>query len=550
MQPAPADGARRLLVRLRSQGTGDGWLAQLPFLRTVASLPQLHTSVVEVRVGPVEAARAALVADPRVAAVETDKAIRSDAEPSDQEFTRQWALEMTQVPYAWELTHGSTNVVIAVLDSGVDLSHPDLAAKIAPIGCNIVADKVCPADGHGTPAQDDDGHGSAVAGIAAAVTDNKAGIAGVAWNASILPVKVETGQTGVESDFIAGLLWAVDHGASVLNFSFSESCGAAESSALRDALAYAWNHGALPVASAGNDGGCPAGVYPAADPHVLAVAATDMNDKPLAISNFGPWVRVAAPGDRILTTGNSGQYLSGSGTSFAAPQVAGLAALLFSVPGATNQSVLNWITATCDVPAGWNPAYGCGRVNAYRATALALRGSDPHTGSTAPVQTHLVRGWNNLLYRGPTRSVETALAPLAGKLGSAYAWDPVQATWQTYLPGQSAASNLILLHERGAYWVYMLGDADFSMAPSGTDPPAQLTLSPGWNNVPLPAGTLPATLQSFSTTPASIFTWDAAAAQWRAFFATAADVTEFTSLRADTAYWVPANGPLVVHYQR
>lgn len=528
----------------------DDWLAQLPYVHPVERLPQLDLTAVEVTRGSVEGARRTLLADSRVETVSVDAEIRSDVEPSDQEYTRQWSLEMTQVPYAWELTHGSSSSTIAVLDSGVDLTHPDLAAKIAAIGCNVVVDKVCPADGHGTPAQDDDGHGSAVAGIAAAVTDNKTGIAGVAWNATILPVKVEIGQTGHESDFIAGLLWAVDHGANVLNFSFSEDCGAPESTTLRDALAYAWNHGALPVASAGNDGGCPAGVFPAADPHVLAVAATDMNDKPLAISNFGPWVRVAAPGDRILTTGNSGQYLNETGTSFAAPQVAGLAALLFSVPGATNQSVVNWITSTCDVPSGWNPAYGCGRMNAYRATALALRGSDPHTSSTTPVLTHLVRGWNNLLYRGPTRSADTALAPLAGKLGSAYAWDPVQASWQTYLPGQSAASNLILLHERGAYWVYMLGDADFTMAPTGTDPPSQLTLSSGWNNVPLPAGTLPAVLQSFSTTPTSIFTWDALAGQWRAFFPNAADPSEFASLRADTAYWVPANSTLLVHYQR
>jgi thermitase len=536
-------------VRLRT-AADNGWLAQLPFLHTVAALPQLHAAVVEVTEGSNGAAQAALLEDPRVESVADDPSIHSDVEPNDQEFTRQWALEMAQVPYAWELTHGSGSVMLAVLDSGVDLSHPDLAAKLAPIGCNVVADRVCPADGHGTPAQDDDGHGSAVAGIAAAVTDNKAGIAGVAWNASIMPVKVETGQTGHESDFIAGLMWAVDHGANVLNFSFSEDCGAAESAALRDALAYAWNHGALPVASAGNDGGCPAGVYPAADPHVLAVTATDMNDKPLAIANFGPWVRVAAPGDHIVTTGNGGQYLSGSGTSFAAPQVAGLAALLFSIAGATNQSVVNWITSTCDVPGGWNPAYGCGRVNAYRAVALALRGSDPHTSSTVTVQTHLVHGWNNLLYLGPTRSVDTALAPLAGKLGSAYAWDPVQASWQTYLPAQAAASNLLLLRERGAYWVYMLSDADFAMTPSGTDPPLQLTLSPGWNNVPLPAGNLPAGLQGFSSTPASIFAWDATAAQWRAFFPNASSPSEFTSLRSDTAYWVPVGSPLVVHYQR
>lgn len=476
--------------------------------------------------------------------------LHANIAPDDGLYPRQWALQAMQVPFAWELDRGSSSVIVGVLDSGVDLTHPDLAAHILPLGCNLVADRACMANGSGTPPQDLDGHGSQVAGVIAAATDNKAGIAGVAWNASILPVKVTSGGTGNETDFIAGLRWAVDHGASVLNFSFSEDCGAPETAALRGALAYAWDHGALPVASAGNDGGCSEGVFPAADPHVLAVAATNMNDRPLPGSNFGPWVRAAAPGDHIQTTFINGQYSFFGGTSAAAPQVAGLAALLFSVPGATNSSVLNWMLSTCDVPDGWNPAYGCGRVNAYRAVSLAVRGVDPHGTPPAAVKVHLAKGWNNLLYLGPTRSVDTALATLRGKYGSVYSWDALRNVYHTYLPGEPAASDLEVLAERGAYWVYMPADADLTMNPTGTSPPPQLTLAPGWNNVFLPGGSLPAMLSRFSQPVPSIFAWNTSGSTWTGFFPNAAAVSDFTALKPDTAYWVYTRSRITVRFEQ
>ncbi|HZQ37554.1 MAG TPA: S8 family serine peptidase, partial [Dehalococcoidia bacterium] len=320
------------------------------------TLADTRTLVLRAEDGDGPAAARRLAANPNVAWANVDRQIRSAVTPNDQLYWRQWALQAMKVPWAWELTRGTSSVIVGVLDSGVDLAHPDLAAHILPIGCNLIADAQCSADGKGTPPQDPDGHGTNVAGIIAALTDNRAGIAGISWNASILPVRITQNDQGLESDFITGLLWAVDHGATVLNFSFSEDCGAPESPALRDALTYAWNHGAVLVAAAGNGGGCSSGVFPAADAHVLSVASTDMNDKPSAFSNFGPWVRVAAPGEQILTTYPGGEYSLGSGTSFAAPQVAGIAALLMSVPGATNASVAKWITSTCDVPGGWNPA--------------------------------------------------------------------------------------------------------------------------------------------------------------------------------------------------
>ncbi len=543
-----AGAGDRLLIHWRaSVSVQQRTLAGLDFAVPVRELPPIGATAVRVTGPDVAAARLQLASDPRIESVEPDALVYSAMTPNDQLYPRQWALRMMQVPWAWEMAQGSSKVTVAVLDSGVDLSHPDLAAHLTGIGCNTVADFICPADGHGTPPADDDGHGSQVAGIISAVTDNQEGVAGVAWNASMLPVKVTRQGVGTEDAFIAGLLWSVDHGARVLNFSFSEDCGQAESQAMRDALAYAWNHGALLVAAAGNAPLCPAGVFPAADPHVLAVAATDMNDRPLADSNFGPWVRAAAPGDRIYTTSSDHQYATGSGTSYAAPQVAGLAAMLFSVQGATNVSVTNWILSTCDVPNGWNPAYGCGRINAFRAVSLAVKGVDPHGTPPSTVTVHLNRGWNNLLYQGPTRQIDTALASLKGRYGSLYQWDPAQGVWGVYLAGQPVASDLQVIEERGAYWLYMNLEADFGMSPTGTSLPPQLTLPHGWNNLALSPGPLPAMLQQFSTSVASVFSWNAQNALWNGFFPGNPAPSDLESVKANTAYWVFAPGRLVVH---
>ncbi len=539
-----------VLVKLRDGSLDAAELNGAGDLALVRSLPDTGALLLRVTSGDASAALSRLNADPHVAWASADRPLHAALTPNDRLFSRQWALQTMQVPWAWELTRGAGSVVVGVLDSGVDLSHPDLTGHILPIGCDLIADRQCFADGKGTPPQDPDGHGTNVAGIIAAQTDNREGIAGVAWNASILPVRMTQNDQGLESDFITGLLWAVDHGASVLNFSFSEACGAPESPALRDALNYAWTHGAVLVASAGNGGGCNAGVFPAADAHVLAVASTDANDKPSTFSNFGPWVKAAAPGERILTTFPGGEYSIVSGTSFAAANVTGIAALLMSLPSATNANALNWITSTCDVPDGWNPAYGCGRVNAYRAVTLAVKGKDPHTSPTAPQTLHLQQGWNNLLYTGPTRQVDTALAPLKGKVSSVYQWDPLRATWSAYLPAAPSASDLQILTERGAYWIYMQSAADFTMTPTGTDPPQQLTLSPGWNNLELPAGAPADALGAFSAQPKSLFGWDAAKAVWRGFFSDAAAPSDLPTLRADTPYWVYATAPIVLRARK
>ena len=258
---------------------------------------------------------------------------------------------------AWEETTGVEDIVIAVLDTGVDLDHPDLDEKIHSPGYDFI--------NVDSDATDDEGHGTHVAGIAAAETHNNEGIAGVAWNCKILPVKIlDNMGIGGYSEMIDGIIWAADNGADVINMSLG---GDFPSTSLENALEYAYDMDIVIVAAAGNEGG--AVIYPAAyDDYCLAVAATNENDERVTFenssdnplekweSNFGPEIDVAAPGYEIVSTvptwyfgPGSFPYGIGDGTSQASPHVAGLAALIKSVkPHLTADQIMNIIRFAAD----------------------------------------------------------------------------------------------------------------------------------------------------------------------------------------------------------
>ncbi len=270
---------------------------------------------------------------------------------------------------AWEETKGSPDVLIAIIDTGVDLLHPDLKKKIHSTGRDIINNDF--------DATDDFGHGTIVASVAAAETNNSEGIAGVAWNSKILPVKVmdEKGE-GYYSDLIAGITWAVDKGASVINLSLG---GDEASDSLRNALKYAYDRGVLIAAAAGNDASSV--LYPAAyDAYCLAVAATDYNDERKDWSNFGTQVDVAAPGLRVVGAvptwfwgPDSFPYAYGTGTSLATPQVAGLATLIKGLkPWLSVDQIMDVIRYSADdVNSSKNPGkdnyIGFGRINMEKA---------------------------------------------------------------------------------------------------------------------------------------------------------------------------------------
>lgn len=295
--------------------------------------------------------------------------------PNDEKFALQWALNNTgqtggkpdadiDAPEGWILQTGKSSVRIAIVDTGISSIHEDLAGKVGG-GYNAINGSA--------NAEDDNGHGTHVAGIAAAQSNNAKGVAGVSWGSTLVPVKVLDGSgSGTYSDVAEGITWAADNGANVINMSLG---GSFSSSTLESAVNYAWNRGVLLACAAGNSGN-PNPQYPGYYTNCIAVGATDSRDEKPRWSTYGSWVDVAAPGAGILSTYPGNSYVSLSGTSMATPHVAGLAGLLFSVPladtngnGRSNDEVRARIETTCDkTPVPRKKTYWTyGRINVYNA---------------------------------------------------------------------------------------------------------------------------------------------------------------------------------------
>jgi subtilisin family serine protease len=307
--------------------------------------------------------------------------------PSDPDFDKQWAHGVVRSGDAWDTTTGSAEVTIAIIDSGIDETHPDLSARI-DAGYDFVDNDADPHDLHG--------HGTHVAGIAAAVTDNGVGVAGMDWQARIMPIRVlDANGDGWTEGVADGITWAYTHGAQVLNLSLG---GSSTDPALEDAIAQAHSSGSLVVAAMGNDDSGVAN-YPAAYDHVLAVAATGPNDQRAHYSSYGAHCDVAAPGgemsfyhdpDGIYSTmptywvTMNDEYFDQDydyvhGTSQAAPHVSGLAALIWSLDASLSpDEVQNTIQSTAvDLGSpGWDQYFGHGRID-----ALAAVGGSPGLGA-------------------------------------------------------------------------------------------------------------------------------------------------------------------------
>lgn len=273
--------------------------------------------------------------------------------PSDPMIPSQWGLAKIQSFGAWDTTHGSGTVDIAVLDTGVDGGHSDVGPNIF-----VRENFTDVADG------DRDGHGTHVAGIASALTNNGIGIAGVGFSSRIMSGKVldDTG-SGYYSWIINGIYWATDNGAEVINLSLG---GTSPSIALQNAIQYAWDKGVVIAAASGNSNSKRA-LYPAYYMPAMAVAASDQNDKKASFSNYGSWVDVAAPGVSILST-YKGSYSTLSGTSMATPFVSGLAALVKGYnPAWSNAQIRSKIESSADAITGTGNYWTYGRINACRA---------------------------------------------------------------------------------------------------------------------------------------------------------------------------------------
>jgi len=302
----------------------------------------------------------------------------------DPLYSQQWGMAKINIEGAWSATYGAPTVTIAVIDSGIDLTHVDLQNNLwtnpGEIAGNGIDD-----DSNGyiddvngwnfvfssNDVWDDNGHGTLVAGVAAAIGGNGAGIVGVCPECRIMPVKVMQASGAANySDIAAGVLYAAQKGAKVINLSLG---GYANSNTLKNAIDTAVNtYGVAVVAGAGNDN-LDTPFYPAAYDNVLAVAGTAEDDTKLDFSNYAAWVDVSAPAVNIRTTALGGDWANGSGTSIASPFAAGLAGLLRTLhPDWSANLIRAQIVHTTDNIESANPAYigmlGSGRINAQTAT--------------------------------------------------------------------------------------------------------------------------------------------------------------------------------------
>src|SRR6266508_879395 len=320
-----------------------------------------------------------LSANPDVAFAEPNHSRTMMRTPNDPVITQQWALRDIHAFEAWDITTDG-GITIALLDTGVSPSHPDLKGKLLH-GHDFANNDDDPSD--------DEGHGTYTAGVAAAATDNGAGIAGICWGCKILPVKVlgSRGQ-GDDATIAAGIRWAVDQGVRIISMSLG---GPDDTDVMRDAVAYAHDHNVLIIAASGNgqaEGNLPN--YPAAYPSVLAVAATNSTDGVTGFSTTGSFVDIAAPGVGLWSTlwlrGEGDTYGVANGTSAACPHVAGAAALALTLrPDLSADQLAQVLEAAADDQGapGRDPEYGYGRINLLRTVQMA---ADPNVLSRSRIQ--------------------------------------------------------------------------------------------------------------------------------------------------------------------
>lgn len=341
-----------------------------------------------------------------------------DTIPSDPMFGSQWALTNIRAPQGWDLETGSSSIVIAILDTGIDYGNPDFTGK-ALAGYDFYYNDGDPSDDHG--------HGTNVAGIAAAWGNNGYGISGVSWGAKILPVKVLSSFGGGSyAGVAAGIVWAANNNAHVINLSLGGTSPPSDT-VLLDAVNYAYNRGVVIVASSGNSGGSV--MYPARYANVIAVGATDSTNTWASFSNSGPEMDLCAPGVSILTTGLSNTFLNKTGTSYSTPHVSGLAAVLMSIPGNASPSLVKFIMESTALDVGFpGPDINCGAglIQMDAAILAALPPTPTPTFTFTPVPTNVP---SNSSGQGPGGFIITSTATVT--------------IWIDTMTPQAATSTLI-----------------------------------------------------------------------------------------------------------
>lgn len=412
--------------------------------------------------------------DPNVLAAQKNGVVRAfQITPNDTHYGQEWGLVKIKCPEAWDRTTGSAANIVAILDTGLNYNHEDISGKVDLVHARDLY------NGKNDP-MDDNGHGTAVAGVIGAISNNAKGIAGVDWGVTILPIKVlNSDGVGDPATISSGLAYLAALKASGVNIvaanlslgQYNEGTNmyVEENPAnLRDRCQEAYNQGIVIVAAAGN-GSVDWNTYPAYYPTVLAVAATDSTDKRSVwsgldeqtfrtqASNYGTWVDISAPGTAIFSTNKDGTYSNGwNGTSLAAPFVAGAVSLLKAAePTLTNAQIMERLKRTTDpIDSLQEPAYqgllGTGRINVSQAvTGLITEITSPANGSyiKGTVQINgTASGWN---FSGYTieayrnGSLETIVVhnPLAVEVGLLANWNTSAINGALTLKLRAASSS-------------------------------------------------------------------------------------------------------------
>jgi subtilisin family serine protease len=440
----------------------------------VDRIEQLRVRVVDVPAVAADQLAGALQRNSNVERVERDGIVAATWVPTDPLWGYQWEQRQVRAPRAWGIERGTYHTVVAVVDTGVQLGHPDLKDRIVD-GHDFVNDDRW--------ANDDNGHGTSVAGIIAA-SANSIGVAGMCAKCRIMPVKaLDAKGMGMWSIAAEAIVWAADHHADVINLSFGGPSGG---TTLGDAIAYARSKGAVVVAAAGNFGSTTP-FYPAAYPGVISVAATDAYDLQYSWSDYSSsWVDVAAPGC-TWTTVRLSDYGSFCGTSAATPVVAGIAALMDSARFGISRSEIESILTAATIRTPWSfTRYG--RVDAYRAVYRTVHGTWPSTPQLLPQAPLLSPADEVTLAAGDHAAYrfDSSGAMIHARSVTLEADAVVHTSKRAAIPARSGYWFYLVDGVLGGYWVHQ--SATTYLTPDPTPTPAPST-SPSASPTPTPAAT-------------------------------------------------------------